>query len=79
MDTKQKKTGGVKVGKNDSVLEALQNSLPHWIHHTVEDPKYFGGVKYLPTCDCSVCGFTSQMEHPTCPHCGAEMNRLRHR
>ncbi len=72
----QLKKSGVRVAKNQTAMEALRNSFPHWIHHTVEDPNYVGGVKYLPTCDCSECGYTSNTEHKVCPHCGAKMHQI---
>lgn len=46
---------------------------PHWIHHTKTDESVVGGIIYLPQCDCSVCGFTVNMEKKICPHCGSKM------
>ena len=30
-------------------------------------------IMYLPKCDCSECGYTSNQEKKVCPHCGAKM------
>ncbi len=76
MKNQQLKKKGVHVGRNESAYEALKKSVPHWIHHTVKDPSYVGGIKYLPECDCSECGYTSSTEHDVCPHCGAKMHQL---
>ena len=46
---------------------------PHWVHHTKTDDSVVGGIIYLPQCDCSVCGFTVNMEKKICPHCGSKM------
>ncbi len=71
----QLKKKGIKVKKGQSALEALREGVPHWIHHTVKNEHYVGGVVYLPQCDCSECGYTSNQEKDTCPHCGARMVR----
>lgn len=76
MKNKQLRKKGVHVTKGQSALEAIRNSVPHWIHHTVKDEHYIGGVKYLPECECSECGYVSNTEHPVCPHCGARMHQL---
>ncbi len=76
MKNVQIKKKGVRVGKGETALQALQNSVPHWIHHKVEDTNYVSGFKYLPICDCSECGYTSNTEHDVCPHCGAKMHTL---
>lgn len=55
----------------EKVEEVVKKQPPHWIHHTKEDPRLIGGVIYLPSCDCSECGFTVNLEKKKCPHCGA--------
>ena len=77
MQNKQIRRKGVRVGKNEKAMDALVGSVPHWIHHKVEEEGYVGGYKYLPTCDCSECGFTSNIEHDVCPHCGAKMHLIK--
>ena len=77
MQNKQIRRKGVRVGKNEKAMDALVGSVPHWIHHKVEAEGYVGGYKYLPTCDCSECGFTSNIEHAVCPHCGAKMHLIK--
>ena len=64
---------GVKVKKGQKAMDALRENVPHWIHHTKEDPSYIEGVMYLPACDCSVCGYTSNQEKKVCPKCGSKM------
>lgn len=76
MKNKQLRKKGVHVSSGQSALEALRTSVPHWIHHTVKDEHYIGGVKYLPECECSECGYVSRTEHNVCPHCGAKMHQL---
>ena len=76
MKNEQLRKTGVRVGKNESALTALKNSVPHWIHHSVDDANYIGGKKYLPACDCSECGYTSNVEHSVCPKCGAKMHQI---
>ena len=48
---------------------------PHWIHDQILDPDYPDGVKVLPGCVCSVCGFRVSFERDVCPHCGAVMRQ----
>lgn len=73
---KQIRNKGVHVGRGESAKDALEKSVPHWIHHFVEDPTYIGGRKYLPECECSECGYVSATEHNVCPHCGVRMKQL---
>ena len=44
----------------------------YWIHDTVKDSNYLNGVKVLPRCKCSNCGYVSNYEKPVCPSCGAK-------
>ncbi|MBR2554483.1 MAG: hypothetical protein IKE94_06435 [Aeriscardovia sp.] len=44
-----------------------------WLHDKVEDPKYVGGWKILPSCTCSKCGYHANKEKAVCPNCGAKM------
>ena len=67
---------GIKVGKGESALAALQEAIPHWIHDKKEDPSSITGFIYERSCTCSVCGFRVNMERPKCPHCGADMEHL---
>ncbi|MBQ3272718.1 MAG: hypothetical protein IJH44_05645 [Solobacterium sp.] len=46
---------------------------PYWIHDQILDPDYPDGVKVLPGCTCSECGFKVSFERDKCPHCGAVM------
>lgn len=46
----------------------------YWIPHKVEDKKYISGYRYLPSADCSICGTTTNLQKPICPHCGAIMD-----
>ena len=62
MQNTQIKKKGVRVNKEQTAYDALMDSMPHWIHHKVEAEGYIGGYKYLPQCDCSECGFTSNVE-----------------
>ena len=58
----------------DSKADTSANSnKPRWIHDTVEDPSYFGGIKRLPSCVCSNCGYHTNREKPVCPGCRAKM------
>ena len=50
-------------------------SRPYWIHDQILDPDYPDGVKVLPGCVCSVCGFRVSFERDACPHCGAVMRQ----
>ncbi len=68
---------GVHVGRNDDVLDTLKKSIPHWIHDTVKDPSYMGGIRYLRSCKCSVCGYASPHEVDKCPGCHSTMNELK--
>ena len=70
------KRKGVRIKKDQSALEAIRGSMPHWIHHTRPDENSVTGFVYLPQCDCSECGYTANMEKPTCPRCGAKMNEF---
>lgn len=45
----------------------------HWIHDTKEAPDYIGGVVYLRSCSCSICGEHRGFPAPKCPYCGAIM------
>ncbi len=45
----------------------------YWIHDTVKDSNYLNGVKVLPRCKCSNCGYVSNYEKPVCPSCGAKI------
>jgi len=67
---------GIRVKKGQSALEAFRASVPHWIHKEIDNPKYIGGKMYLPQCTCSECGFESNQEKDTCPHCNARMVRI---
>lgn len=71
-----KKRKGVKIQHNESALEKIQSSVPHWIHKTVKDDSFVSGVRYLRECTCSECGYEANLEHRVCPHCGADMNQL---
>lgn len=71
--SEKRKNSGVRIDKNTSSLEAIKARAPHWIHHTRNDETYWGGVIYLPECDCSECGFTVTRERKRCPHCGCLM------
>ena len=62
----------IKVKKTETASSEAINT-PHWIHHTQEDPSFINGIRYLPICDCSECGFTVNAERKKCPHCGVEM------
>ena len=44
-ETEVLRKGGIKIGKNESVLEAIRNGLPHWIHETVDDDTYVIGKR----------------------------------
>ena len=57
----------------ETVSEPERN--PHWIHDQVLDPDYPDGVKVLPGCVCSECGFRVSFERDACPHCGAVMRQ----
>jgi hypothetical protein len=70
------KNKGIRIKKNQSVLEAIRDGIPHWIHDTREDPSSVSGVFYLPGCTCSECGFRSGHERPFCPHCKAVMKKF---
>ncbi|MBR2812428.1 MAG: hypothetical protein IKD69_13710 [Solobacterium sp.] len=73
----QIKEKGIRVGKGESVMEAMQKAIPHWIHERVADPHFVGGYKYKRNCRCSVCGYESSFEKPVCPHCQRKMQQLR--
>ncbi|MBQ9048262.1 MAG: hypothetical protein IJ120_10260 [Solobacterium sp.] len=73
-DTVRKK--GIRIGRNESVLDAIRNGIPHWIHETREDPSSVSGIIYLPVCHCSECGYTASFEKPFCPHCGVKMKKF---
>ena len=45
----------------------------HWIHDTKEASDYVGGIVYLRSCTCSVCGEHKSFPTPTCTYCGAIM------
>ena len=64
---------GIRISKNESVLDAIRSGIPHWIHETVDDASYIGGKKYLRECTCSECGFKVSFERQYCPHCGVKM------
>ncbi len=53
--------------------DPIVSNNPRWIHDKVENPAYFGGIKRLPSCICSNCGFHANRERPVCPRCGAKM------
>lgn len=76
MKNKQLRRRGIRVSQGQSALEAIKSSVPHWIHHTVEDASYINGIKYLRECSCSVCGYVVHSEKDVCPHCGAKMRML---
>ncbi|MBR3310222.1 MAG: hypothetical protein IKG15_00210 [Solobacterium sp.] len=76
-DNYQVKNKGIRLGKNQSALEALQNALPHWIHEKIEDPTSVTGFMYARQCTCSACGYKASFEKEFCPHCRAKMKRLR--
>ncbi|MBR3357552.1 MAG: hypothetical protein IKG46_06945 [Solobacterium sp.] len=67
---------GIRVKKNQSVIEAMQSMIPHWDHEKIEDPSYVLGFRYARTCRCSVCGYVSSFEKPVCPHCQTKMKNL---
>ncbi|GEM_PF-2090402 len=46
----------------------------YWIHHRVKAEGSMSGYFYLSTCDCSVCGYTANMEKKVCHSCGAIMD-----
>ncbi len=60
-------------GENTEVSEPEHQ--PYWIHDQILDPDYPDGVKVLPGCTCSECGFKVSFERDKCPHCGAVMRR----
>ncbi|MBE6128205.1 MAG: hypothetical protein E7185_02910 [Erysipelotrichaceae bacterium] len=71
--SESKNNKGLRIDKNSSVLDAIRSRAPHWIHHTRKDESYWGGIVYLPECDCSECGYTVSRERSHCPHCGCAM------
>ena len=75
-ETEVLRKGGIKIGKNESVLEAIRYGLPHWIHETVDDDTYVIGKRYLRECTCSECGYKVSFERPVCPHCGVKMRKF---
>lgn len=52
----------------------MQEKHGYWIHHRVKDETIMGGWKYLPTCDCSNCRYTVNIEKNICPSCHAKMD-----
>ena len=74
----EKVTGkGIRVGKDQSVMDAMEKAIPHWIHEKVEDPSYVGGFRYARNCTCSVCGYEASFEKEKCPHCGTVMQHIK--
>ena len=71
-----KKKGGIRLTKNQSVVEALEERMPHWIHKKKEDKNYVGGFRYERRCYCSECGYEVEMEKPICPKCHIQMYKL---
>ena len=69
------KMKSIHIRKDESVMEAIEAVMPkpYWIHHTREDARSVKGFIWLPECECSVCGYTSSMAKPVCPHCGAKL------
>ena len=41
MQNRQIRKKGVRVGKNESAMDALVGSVPHWIHHKVDSLKSY--------------------------------------
>lgn len=71
------RTKGIRIQKGESVLDAMREVIPHWIHDTREDPSSVTGLIYLRTCTCSECGFRVSFEKPFCPHCKARMQNFK--
>ena len=62
--------------QNQDVMNKDYNTeeeQPHWIHDQEENDMYFGGIKILPSCTCSVCGYHTNREKTVCPKCGTHM------
>ena len=72
----EKKPGGLKIEKGESSLDAIQNRMPHWIHHTQKDERFVGGLIYLRECECSVCGYVAEREMPICPKCKTQIRKI---
>lgn len=84
MSSSSKKKFGASKAKSSLMTHPVENKEtdaqksnepPHWIHHTVKDLSSIDGIFYLPECECSVCGYVSNMEKDVCPHCGSKMVR----
>ncbi len=67
---------GIKVKKGDSILAAMQEHIPHWIHDTKKDAHSVRGFLYLPGCTCSKCGGHVNMEKEICPYCKSRMSSM---
>ena len=75
MDQVSKK--GIRVKKGQSVMEAFQNAVPHWIHDRTEDSSYVTGYRYERSCTCSSCGYKASLEKEYCPGCGKKMQHMK--
>ncbi len=67
---------GIKIKKGESVVAAMKDSIPHWIHDTRKDEHAVRGYFYLPSCTCSKCGGHVNMEKDICPYCKSHMSKL---
>lgn len=68
---------GIRVSKGESVMEAFQNAVPHWIHEKIEDKTYVTGYRYGRRCRCSSCGHEASFEKEICPGCGRKMQHMK--